>query len=261
MIMSDDLVIAQVTDMHIGESKISYRGIEGRQQFLNVLQVLAEKPLDLMVLSGDLVAIEGEPEGYAWIKQTLTTFPHPYVVMAGNHDHVMRMKTAFDLADSDISQSMLCFGRRIKERRLLFLDSSSDRLGKQQLGWLTTQLSASDEPVLLFIHHPPSLCECHFMDKYHVLHNIDEIWQVLDQFPQVRHIFCGHYHAEKTVVRNGKFIHLTPATIFQIDTESHDFVIEHTKPGWRIIEWKEEEEDIQTYVEYYDEQRQRLFIN
>ncbi len=251
--MLNNLVIAQVADMHIGESKVLFRGIEARQQFLNVLQVLQKKPLDLLVLGGDLAALEGEPEGYAWIKQALTTFPHPYTVMAGNHDHVLRMQKMFDLPTNDISQGMLYFSRIIKDRRLLFLDSSSYHIPKLQLEWLTTQLTNNSEPTLLFIHHPPMRCDCLFMDEYHALHNIDDVWEVLDQFPQVQHIFCGHYHTEKTVVKNGKSVHLTPATIFQIETNNQNFAIAHSKPGWRIIEWKEKTNNIQTYVEYYKE--------
>jgi Icc protein len=246
--MLNDLVIAQVTDMHIGTANVKYRGIDVRQQFLDVLQVLAKKPLDLLILSGDLAAVEGEPEAYAWIKQTLATFPYPYIVMAGNHDHAVRMKIAFDLPDSDISQGMLYFSRTIKGRCLLFLDSSSYRVTKQQLDWLTEQRAEYQEPALLFMHHPPMKCGCPFMDEYHALQNIDEIWQAFKPLPKIKHIFCGHYHADKTVIKNNKFIHMTPSTAFQIGTKSSDFVIEHTKPGWRIIEWKEKK--VHTYVEY-----------
>jgi 3',5'-cyclic-AMP phosphodiesterase len=251
------LVLAQVTDMHIGASNAKYRGIDVRQQFLNVLQRLAKKPLDLLVLSGDLAAVEGEPEAYAWIRQVLTTFPYPYVIMAGNHDHVERMLSAFNLQNSDVSLRKLYFSRLIKGRRLLFLDSASYRVTKQQLEWLSEQLVKSkiknpraknQEQVLLFIHHPPLKCECQFMDEHCALQNMDEVWQVLEQFPQIKHIFCGHYHAEKTVSKNGKFVHLTPSTAFQIDTETADFSILHTKPGWRLIEWQGTQ--VQTYVEY-----------
>jgi Icc protein len=246
--MSNDLIMAQVSDLHIGPSNLLYRGINARQQFLGVLQVLANKPLDLLVLSGDLAALEGEPEAYAWIKQTLATFPYPYIVMVGNHDHVSRMKRIFELPDSEVSDGMLFFSRVVKGRRLLFLDSSPYRIAKQQLEWLTIHLAEQSEPVLLFVHHPPLLCGCQFMDEHHALQNIDEVWQVLAACPQIQHIFCGHYHAEKTVIKNNKFIHLTPSTVFQIETQNPPFRIEHITPGWRIIEWKETQ--VQTYVEW-----------
>jgi len=243
-----DLVIAQITDTHIGPSDIPYRGIKVRQKFLNVLQVLANKKLDLLVLTGDLSAFEGEPEAYAWISQVLAEFPYPYIVMPGNHDHVIRMSRAFTLPNSEISQGMLYFNRTISGKRLLFLDSSPSYIAKPQLEWLSAQLADYKKPVLLFIHHPPLLCDCQFMDAHHSLRNIEEVWQVLKRLPQIKHIFCGHYHTGKTVIKNNKNIHLTPSTIFQIDTKTPHFAIEHMTPGWRIIKWGE---SIQTYIEYY----------
>jgi 3',5'-cyclic-AMP phosphodiesterase len=246
--ISNDLVIAQVTDMHIGPMNIKYRGIEPRRQFLDVLRALTKMKPDLLVLSGDLAAVEGEPEAYAWIRDVLVKFPYPYLVMAGNHDHVVRMNNAFQFQESDISQGMLYFSRTIKDKRLLFLDSSPYRVAKQQLEWLKEELNDYHKQVLLFIHHPPLRCGCPFMDDHHGLQNGEEVWQVLEQFPQIQHIFCGHYHAEKTVIQNGKSVHLTPSTVFQIDAENPKFAIAHTKPGWRMIEWSDMH--VHTYVTY-----------
>jgi Icc protein len=248
VLKNSKLIIAQVTDMHIGTTDTPYRGIPARQQFVDVLEELAKRPLDLLVLSGDLAAVAGEPEAYAWIKQVLATFPHPYVVMAGNHDHLERLLKAFEVPTSDVVAGMQCFSRTIKDRQLLFLDSSSYRLPLQQLDWLRAQLVGSQDEALLFIHHPPLLCDCRFMDERYRLQNIDEVWPVLVQLPQIKNIFCGHYHTEKTVIKAGKSVHLTPSTIFQIDTQSPYFVMEHTRPGWRMIEWQGSQ--VHTYVEY-----------
>jgi Icc protein len=246
---NNKLIIAQVTDMHIGATDNPYRGIPVRQQFVDVLQEVAKRPLDLLVLSGDLAAVAGEPEAYAWIRQVLATFPYPYVIMAGNHDHLGRMLKTFEVPASDVVEEMLCFSRTIKGRQLLFLDSSSYQLPPQQLDWLRAQLTTGGQKeVLLFIHHPPLLCDCRFMDERYPLQNIDEVWPVLVQLSQIKHIFCGHYHTEKTVVKAGKSVHLTPSTIFQIDTQSPYFVMKHTRPGWRMIEWQGSR--VRTYVEY-----------
>ncbi|RKZ51610.1 MAG: hypothetical protein DRR16_11745 [Candidatus Parabeggiatoa sp. nov. 3] len=247
--MATNLLIAQVTDMHIGPSNVSFRGINVREQFLKVLEVLAKKRLDLLVLSGDLAAAEGEPEAYTWIKAALENFPHPYMLMAGNHDHVIRMRRVFDLPDNEHSPSMLFFAKTIKGKRLLFLDSSRYRVTKPQIEWLTAELAKNDnKPVLLFIHHPPHLCGCQFMDDHHALQTPDEVWQILEQSSAVQHIFCGHYHVDKTVVINDKLIHLTPSTVFQIEADNPEFAIEHTKPGWRMIDCKGTQ--VRTRVEY-----------
>jgi Icc protein len=246
---SNNLIIAQVTDTHIAPSDVLYRGVNVRKQFLDVLKKLAKKKLDLLVLSGDLAAYEGEPEAYLWLKDALSTFPHPYIVMSGNHDHVVRMSRVFELDGSEISQGMLYFTRKVKGKRLIFLDSSASSIPKPQLEWLSTEIAESNEQALLFIHHPPLLCDCLFMDERHALQNIHDVWQVLEKSRQtIKHIFCGHYHTERTVIKNAKSVYLTPSTAFQIKTDTPGFAIEHSKPGWRMIEWKGRQ--VHTYVEY-----------
>jgi Icc protein len=247
--MSNELVIAQVTDLHIGASDHFYRGINVRKQFKKVLAHLVQQPLDLLVLSGDLAAEEGEPKAYLWIREALATLPFPYEIMAGNHDHVGRLVEVFDWYKPEIARNgMFYFTRLLKGRRLVFLDSSPYRVSKAQLQWLSEELIDSKEEVLLFIHHPPLLCDCPFMDQYHCLHNINEVWSVLESLPAIKHIFCGHYHTNKSVVNNKISVYLTPSTCFQIDNQSSQFMIAHTQPGWRLIKWKGAR--VQTYVEY-----------
>ncbi len=245
---SPNLLIAQVSDMHISATDAPYRGIHVRQQFEQVLIQLEQQPLDLLVLSGDLAAVAGEAEAYEWLKTRLEHFPHPYVLMAGNHDHVGRMMEIFKLSTSDLTTGMLCFTRRLKGRLLIFLDSSSNYIPAQQLLWLQEQLASSREEVLLFMHHPPVFGNCRFMDTYHPLRNLDEVWSILQQLPQIKTIFCGHYHTEKTILREGKTVHLTPSTVFQIDTQYPKFQMSSTQPGWRIIEWQGER--LNTHVKY-----------
>lgn len=241
-------IIAQVTDIHINATDEVYRNINVRQNFINVLQSLEKKKIDLLVLSGDLAASDGEIESYQWIQKTLATFPYPYVVMAGNHDRVEVMTQVFDIPAKDVQKNMLYFSRRVHGHRLLFLDTSSYILPKEQLIWLYQQLYQSDEPILLFIHHPPLLCDCQFMDSFYPLGNIAETWEILQQLEVIKHIFCGHYHTDKILKSGGKTIYLTPSTMLQIGTELNKFVVEHTRPGWRIIEW--DNVQLNTYVEY-----------
>jgi len=244
------LIIAQVSDTHINRLAEPNKntGANPRDQFLEVIRILAARPLDLLVLSGDLAALAGEIEAYIWLKQALNTFPYPYIVMPGNHDDTATMVSTFALPASDYQQGMLYFQRTVKGRRLLFLDTSSYQLPTVQLDWLRQQLVHDNEPVLLFIHHPPLLCGCRFMDSYYSLRNIDEVWPVLRELAPIQHIFCGHYHAAKTVMRDGKCVHVTPSTMMQIDPDTPHFAIAHTRPGWRIIEWHDSE--VHTYVEF-----------
>jgi len=247
----NSLVIAQVSDPHIGATDLPnvHTGINVRQQFLKVLNVLAKKPLDLLILSGDLAEEHGEIEAYQWLKQTLAQFPFPYLVMAGNHDRVDTMAEVFNISPSDITDGMLYFSRTLKGWHLLFLDSSSYRIPQSQMTWLQEQLARIiNEPVLLFIHHPPVLCGCRFLDESYSLKNMDEVWPILTQLSAIQAIFCGHYHTERSITREGQQVYLTPSTMLQINPDTPDFQIVHTVPGWRIMTCQDKQ--VYTYVEF-----------
>jgi Icc protein len=246
--MLNQLHIAQITDMHITETDKPFHGVEVRKQFLQVIQLLKQRPLDLLILSGDLAAEWGEIESYQWIKNQLADFPCPFIIMAGNHDKVKNLVQVFDLPSTDIVAGMLCFTRRIQGKLLIFLDSSNYTLPTAQLAWLATQ--PMDEQALLFIHHPPMLCGSRFMDAGYGLQNIEETWATLARFPLINHIFCGHYHTAKTLQNQDKQIYLTPSTSLQIDTQPLEFTVEHTTPGWRTILWQDSQ--VTTFVEYLD---------
>lgn len=233
---SEMIRIAQISDIHIGGSPDPVQDIDVRTNFLQVLQAVTQMEIDLLVLSGDLAAEEGEPGAYQWVQETMHDFPVPWVVMGGNHDQVSTMAQYLDIQD-DLKNGLLYFQREVKGRHLFFLDSSQNVIQTEQLDWLYQQVSAIPHEVLLFIHHPPALCGCHFMDERHPLRNIEPVRETLRSLPNIHNIFVGHYHTEKLVVQDYKNIHLTPSTMMQIDTHAPSFRMEHVRPGWRIIDW------------------------
>lgn len=228
--------IAQISDIHIGGTDLPVQDIDVRANFLKALRAIDENQVDLIVLSGDLAAEDGEEGAYAWVAEVMAPYKVPWVVMGGNHDRVDQMAKYFDIAQ-DLKNGLLYFQRTIKGRHLFFLDSSHNVVHSEQLQWLYKEVSAIPSEVLLFIHHPPALCSCLFMDTHHPLHNIEEVRATLRSLPNIHSIFVGHYHTDKLIVQDFKNIHLTPSTMMQIDTHSPGFRMEHVRPGWRTIEW------------------------
>lgn len=245
--MVDSLRIVQVSDIHIGHTDDPISGIDVRRQFLEVLDCIKQEPLDLLVISGDLAALSGEIESYQWVKASLQDFPSPYLVMAGNHDHAGRLAEVFNV-QTFLHDEMLFFAQTVKNKRVFCLDTSSYVLPKRQIDWLREQLSQQIEPCLLFMHHPPLLCNCTFMDTYYPLRNHEEVWAMIREYPLIEAVFCGHYHAERALFKDNKAVYVTPSTALQIDTENLCFEIEHQRAGWRVIEWNSQ--GIKTQVRY-----------
>jgi len=237
--MIDDRIrIAQLSDIHVGPTEDLVQNIDVRANFIKALDAIRGKSIDVVVISGDVAADHAEPGAYEWVSQIMSKYPIPYVVMGGNHDKISTMSKYFELG-SDLKNGMLYFKRELKGHHLFFLDSSTNEVQTEQLSWLEKEAAKVPGEVLVFMHHPPAICGCKFMDAKYPLNNIDEVRACFRKIPNLHNIFVGHYHTEKFLVQDGKNIHLTPSTFMQIDTRTTGFRMEHASPGWRIIDWSD----------------------
>lgn len=248
--MSSSIHIAHLTDLHISPDDQPYHGILTRDHCLRVLEKMDRQRPDLLVLSGDLAASQGELEAYVWLRERLDEFGCPYEVMLGNHDRLSSLGQAFPLFAERVQPDGYYFQQTHQGFPLLFLDSSRHHLAQPQMDWLATTLAGLSQPALLFIHHPPRLCGCAFMDEGHPLRNGDQVWPLLVQHAvQVPYVFCGHYHIEKTVLTaHAPTVFITPSSMMQIRDDTPGFLVNHAHPGWRHIHWDGERLD--TKVEY-----------
>ena len=131
-------------------------------------------------------------------------------------------------------------------KQLIFLDSSSETITKDQIDWLS--LNNWDQSSLLFMHHPPANCGCNFMDRKYPLKNQAETMAALNKISGIKAVFCGHYHTEKTILSEDKTIFITPSTMMQLSQDNNEYEVTSFQPGWRIIEW--DGSKIETRVEY-----------
>lgn len=238
------LRIIQLSDIHIDTADKPYYDIDVKEKFLSVLKQINTYPnIDLLIISGDLAAYEGEIESYHWIKQQLAHLNMPYILMAGNHDVMKNLQQVFDI--KNVKNEMLYFRTEIKGLALLFLDTASYTLPQIQLDWLKQQPQV---PSLLFMHHPPVNAHCTYMDNHYPLQNRQQVWSQLAQLTHIKHIFCGHYHTARTIYTEQQAVHITPSTMVQIATDTEHFAIAHCNPGWRVIEW--DGKQLITFVEY-----------
>lgn len=242
-----NLKLAQITDIHIGPHEGLYNDIDVRKKFLTALEHVQNSDVDFIILSGDLAIDFGELEAYQWIKKVMDEQDIPYIVMAGNHDSIDRMSTVFHIED-DVQDGMLYFKRELNGFPIFFLDSEPDLIHIDQLEWLKKECSSLNQDALLFIHHPPILSGCQFMDRKYPLRNIPEVQSHLKEINNIEHIFVGHYHTDKIVEFDGKTVYITPATQMRISQTNPDFEMEPQGCGWRYIEW--DGEILKTEVRY-----------
>lgn len=199
--------LLHLTDPHVPPPGERVHGTDTAVRFAAVLADIAARhgpgggmpPAAFAAITGDLTR-DGEPAAYARLRAMLAGLPCPVHLMLGNHDLRAPFRAAFPDAPVDAhgfvqqavaSPAGLC----------LMLDTLEEgrpegRLCPRRLAWLADRLaeSGAEEPVLLFLHHPPMPVGIAGMDAI-ALVDAPALWEVLAPHrARIRHIFHGHLH-------------------------------------------------------------------
>ena len=234
------MVLAQITDLHIGQPNENTYGVDVRHNFLMILGEIKTLEPDYIIITGDLCFDKGNLEIYHWIKSKMDKLEIPYVVIPGNHDDRAMMRSVFEI-DYTQEEDEIFFAKRLGKHRALFLDSSQANMSEIQHKWLKRQLKQSaDEHLLIFTHYPPSKAGVAFMDTKHCYKNISETLEVLSEYPSNIYLFCGHYHTDRKISIDNLHIQITPSIICQIDPYSEDFKVDNYRAGYRMIAFDKE---------------------
>jgi len=227
--------ILQITDLHIGEVYEDTFGVDVRKNFDTILEKAQQSAPDHIVITGDLCFQSGDMEIYNWIHDRLESIQIPYSVIAGNHDDYKMLADVFGLRHLMEGEDLF-YKLKLNGQDLLYLDTSTNYLSKTQLDWLRSKLSRASHRIIVFMHHPPAHVGVPFMDENYPLNNYQEVQDVLLQSDREIHVFCGHYHVEKTIQVGKLSVHITPSTFFQLDQNSVEFKVDHHDIAYRELE-------------------------
>lgn len=220
--MKSRLKIVQLSDIHISLNKNDYKNVNIVENFQKALNSGLNKSPDLLIISGDLAFKFGKKEIYHWLKEELDQLTIPYLVIPGNHDSAEMMLSYFN---KHLINNQFYYNLSYNDHELIFLDSGRSIVSKEQCDWLLNLDKKLDNNGYLFMHHPPILAGCKYMDTKYPLRNIPEFQQVLTKLNNIRAIFCGHYHIAK-VIKDTDFnipVYLCPSTWYEMNEESESF--------------------------------------
>jgi len=196
-----------MSDLHLVPSPELAHGLDTAKRLaLCVESINQEYPdADFCVLAGDLVD-RGDKESYQRLKEIMQPLKIPYYPALGNHDDRDAFLSVFGRAHCDSNGHV----QRVidqKGYRVIVLDSveagrHTGVLCDKRLAWLRDQLNtALDRPVIVIIHHHVNKV-LFFLDDY-LLENPNELLDVLDIHPDVRHVISGHVHISTTGIIRG----------------------------------------------------------
>lgn len=243
------MIVTQITDPHVAPEEERPFGVDTRARFLDSLDLQKRENSSLLILTGDLSFRDGDRETYEWIKTHLDALRIPYRILAGNHDDSAVLASVFDNSSALHPSNEMFYDEKTEDCHLLYLDSGAGILSPLQWQWFGDKMAEKTGlRKVVFIHHPPIVCGVPYMDANYPFKQSKEFEQLIAKNQYSVDVFCGHYHIEKTVLKPGITVCITPSPFFTIDDRCDDFEEVPSRPCYRRIVL--EKEEIQTAVFY-----------
>ena len=235
--------VIQITDCHVMTDPLgAIRGVPTRGTLERVLSAVERNfpDADRLIITGDLTHDE-KLSTYVWLRERLQPWITRLRVIPGNHDDRGLMREVFGDRLSPVAFDRNVFIDEILGWRLIGLDSHvpgklHGELGLSQLSWLRAELEQYPHmPTCLCLHHPPVLVGSAWLDRINLL-DAAELLEIVRAFPQVRSVWCGHVHQERTMLDGNVLLLTTPSTGVQFRPETKALEVADAPPGFRVIE-------------------------
>jgi len=220
--MSQPLLIAQVTDIHLGFDPGNPDEFNRRRlnATLAALTRMTPQP-DLLLATGDLVD-RGDAESYETVREAFANLPFPVLYCMGNHDDRINFASVFpDHADGGFVQYVHDAGGL----RLIVVDTLEDgRHGggfcAERKAWLAARLDeAPDAPTLIVMHHPPVESGIEWMNTHPREEWVANFAAAIAGHTQVRGIVSGHLHRSVVAPWEGTVVSICASTAPQVALE------------------------------------------
>jgi 3',5'-cyclic AMP phosphodiesterase CpdA len=252
--VGDDVLIAQITDLHIVEPG---QLVADRVDTAALLAVAVDAinaldpPADLVLATGDLVN-DGTATQYAHLVELLDPLVPPLFVIPGNHDDRTEIRRRFpqvgDLVADASPSGPIDYVVDGFDVRLVGIDTvvpgeHGGTVTDAQLDWLVRVLSEQpDQPTLVFQHHPPFRTGIAWMDAVG-LDRIDAEASVIGRHRQVVAVVSGHIHRLITTRFAGTIASCWPSTGPHVALELGEGPIAYSSEpaGFAVHHWHSDE--------------------
>ncbi|MEG4323481.1 MULTISPECIES: 3',5'-cyclic-AMP phosphodiesterase [unclassified Microcoleus] len=238
MTPASTLRVAQITDTHLfAEIDRQWKGISTARTLQAVLDRLQQiqPPPDLLLLTGDLSQDE-TPESYQRLVSLIAPLGIPAYWIPGNHDNIPVMTEILNQPPISPDKSWMLGNWQFLLLSSVEAGCDGGRLSPDSLQWLDSQLQQTgDRSVMIALHHHPLAIDCEIMDSM-MLHNADEFFAIVDRYPQIKIVLCGHIHQEFQQQRGLVSYLGAPSTCIQLLPKTSGIVLDTIGPGFRSIE-------------------------
>lgn len=188
-----------LTDTHvIGGDRMLYGANPARRLAQAVDSINAEHAdAEFVIVTGDMTHW-GDDDAYEAFKAQISRLTVPLYLMVGNHDDTGAFASSFPAVARD-EGGFVQYMFDTPQGLGLCLDTKSPGTHAggycaARLDWLRSRLETTEEPVFLFMHHPPFPVGIAGMDAI-MMQDAEAFYDVLAAHAhRIRHLFFGHVH-------------------------------------------------------------------
>lgn len=197
--MTNPLKFIHLTDTHvIGGDRLLYGANPARRLARAVDSIISDHAdAAFVVVTGDMTHW-GDADAYDAFAREIHRLPMPVHLMVGNHDDGVAFAATFPDAPRDPA-GFVQFTFDTPHHKAICIDTKKQGTHAgaycaERLSWLKQQLEQSEEPVLLFMHHPPFPVGIKAMDNI-MMQDADAFHAVIEPHKhRIQHLFFGHVH-------------------------------------------------------------------
>lgn len=237
----------QVSDTHlVADTSLESYGINPYQNLERIITHISRlsPPPAFVMFTGDLIS-DDEPQSYRHLKLLTDRLPSPVYFAMGNHD-LRRPFRHVVLGEESPGCEPYCYTFDAAGYRFVVLDSLVEgevagSLDAAQLAWLDTTLTdSSQQPTVVFMHHPPVPTGVDWLDAY-TFGNRDDLLDILAQHRQVQRVFFGHVHMPIQITERGVQFTSVPSSAYQFGDTVTAPKVWSGSPGYGIVHLFEEQ--------------------
>ncbi len=214
----DGILVAQVTDLHIGFDRDNIHELNVRRLNLVIDQLNAMRPKpSLLLVTGDLVEHGDDAGAYQHMRALIGRWEGPVAWVVGNHDdranfvaHIPEIVTD---ADGFVQYELDHQGVRFLILDTLDAGRHGGMYCEVRAAWLAARLAERTEvPTLILLHHPPVDTGIDWMSALSSEAWVQRLEAVVRPATQVIGMISGHVHRPIATSFAGKILIVCAST-------------------------------------------------
>ena len=235
----DGLLVAQITDLHIGFDRDNPHELNVRRlnMVIDELNEMKEKP-SLLLVTGDLVEWPDDIDAYRHMVSLIGRWEGPVLWAVGNHDSRENLRLVVPDIPTD-ENGFIQYEMDHGDVRWIVLDTlDDDRHGgmicEKRAAWIKKRLrERKDVPTIIVLHHPPVDTGIDWMSALSCEEWVQRLEEVVRPAKQVVAMIAGHVHRPIATSFAGKQLTVCCSTAPPLALELED--IDPAKPDGRAL--------------------------